>query len=217
MSLFNKYLTIIQEATKNRVPLYTKDYHRNTKGEDKLTIQGRVLSDENEMTFPSQYSGERPEFTQTIDPYAEYNKQKEDDIDDTKLFGKIKSKLDLKLDQMEKIYEKPSLSYLYVQYFKPTDKSIIEKLEKSILKDFKFIVKYESLLKLLKKEWSTNDNKEIAEEIIKDQINEIIKYPKMGKIDEQLKNQELDNDDIKYLKERYLEVEEQYKEFFKKK
>jgi hypothetical protein len=230
MSLFNKYLIIIQEAkiVREKVSRNYKDdrserrgiltipmssYHdlerqdqiyRNLatskayqfKDEENLSdyeIQQRIQSD--------LLKRKEKEIEPYVDPEAELKAKKAKIIySDVDLAIKLKKNLQV---DMKQIYKDPSLSYTYIEYMnenkKEIDDNTKEELEKSILSDPTYYLKYTVLTQ---GKWS-DKNRLKANKLIVSTLQDIKKtYP--GRVSNKLQFvYDLSLLEIDYFKEKY--------------
>jgi hypothetical protein len=172
MSLFNKYLTIIQEAAiGKKIPLKVPPA-----GPNKPTLPGWKPPKHLEgMTFPSYYKSEE-NINLSDKQAAEKAQSKEKQLSEKDILKNIKiehdelmkehtlnqqnmkeiiDKRDLSYKEIQKISQSPILSYLYTFYMKQKDKKIdsknIENLETSILTSPRMIIKY--IVNVIGKKW----------------------------------------------------------------
>jgi hypothetical protein len=186
MSLFNKYLSIIQEANYNK----TKE-----RSGGKLSVQFDPDKFERELSYPKTYEFKGDEYSnlsdeeiqkkeierqkkvfdtiiQNVDPDEKYNKMKEDQIDSQILSGKLQvGNYSFTSNQKRIIFSDPDLAYTYALHFKDNIKN----------KDFNNFISKEDVKKIentIVKDYSLSNL--YAKKVLDIPVNEFIKNKKRG-------------------------------------
>ena len=168
MSLFKKYLTIIQEATYNK--------NKQEKSGGKLSVQFDPDKFERELNYPKTYEFKGDEYTnlsdeeiqqkeierqkevfntviQNVDPEEKYKKMKADQIDSQTLSGKLMIR-NYSFDSNQKriIFSNAEYAYIYALHFKNNikkekfnkyiTKEDFEKIEDTISKNYEYSLLY---------------------------------------------------------------------------
>ena len=189
MSLFTKYLTIIQEAyygKKDQLTVSGKDVFNQEKQINQLYVPGQYIpKDESNLSEKeiqkriAEKEMEKEKREVYVDPEAEYKKQQQLKITPQTLFGKLQNKkYFFQPLEMEQIYKDPELSYMYASSnrFKKDEINIREKLESIISTDYEWALKY--AINVLKSKW-TGKFAEMAEDNISIDPKSYAKYIKL--------------------------------------
>lgn len=178
MSLFTKYLSIIQEAyygkkQKDQLTVSGKDVFNQEREINQLYVPGQYIpKDESNLSEKeiqkriAEKEMEKEKREVYVDPEAEYKKQQQLEITPQTLFGKLQKKKYLfQQSEMEQIYEDPELSYMYASSnrFKEDEINIREKLESIISTDYEWALKY--AINVLKSKWTGKFKKQAEENI----------------------------------------------------
>jgi hypothetical protein len=167
MSLFTKYLTIIQEAYYGKKPRGKSSEYltvpiRPEREEPAYIPQAYKFDDDDlshlsdkelqERELERRKSNEEPK-QKYVDPYEEYNRQKRDEINIQTLSGKLLSNPHFNEIQKIKIFNDPELAYTYALHFKNNivrrDFKVntitldeLKDIEKTISKNYEYSSKY---------------------------------------------------------------------------
>lgn len=159
MSLFNKYLAIIQEATYKKeksgrelsVQFDPDKFERGLNYPKTYEFQGDTYSDlSDEEIQRKEIERQKKVFDtiiQNIDPDEEYNKMKADHIDSQTLSGKLQiPNYSFSSNQKRIIFNDPDLAYTYALHFKKNIKNKVfndfiteqdvKRIENTIVKDY---------------------------------------------------------------------------------
>jgi hypothetical protein len=228
MSLFNKYLTIIQESQKVRMHVgrsykdpnekkgalsnpmrsYYDIEREKERYHNLITSKPYKFEDEENLSdyeiqqrIQSNLDKQKEKEIQPyVDPEAEFKAKKAKMIhNDIDLVMKLKN--DIPVDIIQ-IYKSPSLSFTYIKYMnerkKTIDKDIKEKLEESILLDPIYSLKYTVLSK---NGWLEKDR---SHKLISDTLEDVKNNFEKKEFSNVLKSRyELNDSEIKYFKKNY--------------
>ena len=220
MSLFTKYLSIIQEAYGEKSKQKLNPIVKPDKS-GRLTFTGKDVSRDVEEMNQFYGSGQyKPEYQSNLSPEEIENKlskmkiaERGEDINKNQLITspedllyKLRENPVLNSQQLETVYSNSSLSYAYLLHFKNKTKDITtdskNKLEQSILSDATITIKY--IVDVLGKRWKEKERKVYS--IIQD-IKETSENQSFS-IDQILNSYELDHKQISKFKKLYPELEE---------